>query len=191
VRLAISDHRPHDGGLKRHSLLAAIGRNFTADSLVAFPCDLVTVLISRLLVRLGTLGLLCRRRLALHLLLRILRRGSNVAGCAIHRLCWRMPFRVGSHAGRLTGSSRCWSGTCVLQICSSTGCIAGARHSGAGAQNKCGATRENKSFRVHFLLLRPDARLSARDQGKPRRRPRVPGGRANSAIVKSTHRAQH
>ena len=95
-----------------------------------------TVLFSHLLlVRLGALGLLRRRRLTLHLPLRILRRGRNIARCTIHRAGWRM-FLVGSHAScRLAAANRCGSGTRVLQVCGSAACVAGAGDCAADTQD--------------------------------------------------------
>jgi hypothetical protein len=111
-----------------------------------------TIVVGRLRVRLGTLGFLCRGRLALHLLLRILRRGRRIVGFAIHCAGRWVLFGVAGHAGGLAGSGRCGSGTCVLQVCGSTG-IAGTCHCGTGAQDDRGATRENDSLHVHLLLL--------------------------------------
>ena len=114
----------------------------------------LTALIScRPLGRLDPLGLLRCRRLTLHLPLRILRGCCNVACCAIHPACRRMLSRLGCHTGRLAGSRRRGSGTCVLQVCGSTRAIAGPCHCGAEAQDDRGATREKEMFRIHLLLL--------------------------------------
>ena len=113
-----------------------------------------TILVSRhFVVTFGALGLLCRRRLTLHLFLNILRRSRNIARCAIHRAGWRM-FLFSSHAScRLAAANRCGSGTRVLQVCGAAAGIAGASHCAADTQDDDGATRENESFRVHLLLL--------------------------------------
>jgi hypothetical protein len=143
-----------------------------------------TVLVSRLRVRLGTLCLLRRSGLALHLPLHILRRSSNIPGCAIHRAGWRV-FLVRSHTRcRLAAAHGRRSGTCVLQVCGSTRAVAGTCHCGAGAQNDNGATRDNSLFHVHLLLLAPDsAPRRSGTNGKHVRRPQVPGGKVNPAIV--------
>ena len=59
-----------------------------------------------------------------------------VGGCSL----FRWPCRC------LTGAGRCRSGTCVLQVCGTTGCIARACHCGADAQDDRGASRENQSL---------------------------------------------
>src|SRR6266513_2891010 len=111
-----------------------------------------TVLVSLLLVRLDPLGLLRRSRLTLHLLLHILRRRRNIAGCSIHCAGWRMLLISRRACCRLAAANRCGTGTRILQACSSAG-VAGTCHCGANTQDDDGATRENDSFHVHLLLL--------------------------------------
>src|SRR3954464_8846792 len=104
---------------------------------VSVNADLA-VFLSHLRVRLGALGLLRRRRLTLHLLLRILRRGRSIPGCTIHRAGWRM-FLVAGHAGgRLAAAGGRRSGTGI--VCGSTADVAWTCEGGAGAQNHDGAT---------------------------------------------------
>jgi hypothetical protein len=64
--------------------------------------------------RFGTLGLLRRGGLALHLLLRILGRGRHVVSRAVHRAGRRMLSGISTHAGGLTAVTHGRSGPCVL-----------------------------------------------------------------------------
>src|SRR3954452_18591485 len=116
---------------------------YTSDAVVRTRPLAALILFGRLpLVRLGALRLLCGRRLALHLPLRILRRSCDVVACLVHPVGRWVFLGVGRHAGcRLTAADRCWSGTSVLQVCGSV--VAGACHRSADAQNYDGATREN------------------------------------------------
>ena len=104
-------------------------------------------------VGLGALGLLRCRRLALHLPLRILRRGRSVAAGLVHRAGRRVVLGISGHAGRgLAAARRCGSGTCILEVCGAARGIARTCQRGAGAQDKDGATGENESFRIHLCL---------------------------------------
>ena len=143
-----------------------------------------TVLVSHLRVRLGALGLLRRRRLALHCLCASCEEVATSPECTIHSVGRRM-FLVGSYAScRLPATNRSGSGTRVFQVCSSAATVTGACHCGANTQEDNGATRKNYSFPVHLLLpCSQRAPRRSRTDGKPIRRPQVPGGRGNLAIV--------
>ena len=112
-----------------------------------------TVFIGRLRGGLGTLSLLRRRRLALHLFLGILRRRCCVSSCTIHRAGGRMliNFSAGSH--RLSGITRSGSGTCILCARGLANGVARAGLRGGSTQNQDSAACEKESFRVHLLLL--------------------------------------
>src|SRR5258705_3460867 len=104
-----------------------------------------TVFIGRLRGGLGTLSLLRRRRLALHLFLGILRRRCCVSSCTIHRAGGRMliNFSAGSH--RLSGITRSGSGTCILCARGLANGVARASLRGGSTQNQdSAATRRNR-----------------------------------------------
>jgi hypothetical protein len=117
-----------------------------------YPRRISTAFIGRLSCRLGTLGLLRRRGLALHLLLCILRRRCSVSSGAIHRAGRRVLINPRIGTSRLPGTTHCRSGACVLQTCGPAVGVARAGLCGAGTKSHNGEARENKSFRVHLLL---------------------------------------
>ena len=112
-----------------------------------------TVFIGRLRGGLGTLSLLRRRRLALHLFLGILRRRCDVSGCTIHRAGRRMLINFSAGSRRLSGITRSGSGTCILCARGLAHGVARAGLRGGSTQNQDSAACEKESFRVHLLLL--------------------------------------
>jgi hypothetical protein len=127
-------------------------RSAIAMSAQSGPHGSSTVLVSRLRGWLGTLSLLRRRRLTLHLFLRVLRRGCGVTGGAVHRAGRRM--LIGTRTGGSIRRRTAYRGsrTCILRVCGTAG-VTGPGQRGAGTQDENGTRRENESFHGHLLLL--------------------------------------
>src|SRR5690349_5813556 len=105
-----------------------------------------TVVVSLLGGWLGALGLLRRRGLTLHLLLRVLRRSCDVASGAVHPAGRRMLFGTSSGVGIRRRTAYRGSGTCILGGAAG---VTGAGQRGSGTQGESGARRKNKTFRDH------------------------------------------
>ena len=112
----------------------------------AEPNGSSTVLVSRRRGWLGTPGLLRRRRLTLHLFLRVLRRSCGVTGGTVHRAGRRMLIGTRSCLSIRRRTAYRRSGTCILRC---TAGIARAGQRGAGTQDENGTRRENESFCSH------------------------------------------
>jgi len=112
-----------------------------------------TVFIGRLRRGLGTLSLLHRRRLALHLFLDILRRRCDVSSCTIHRAGRRMLIDFSAGSRRVSGITRSGSGTCILCARGLANGVARAGLRGGSTHKQHSAACEKELFRVHLLLL--------------------------------------